>query len=172
MKRLAVSGLVLALAAFTGAALAGCGEPPPKTAQITSGAMPEGENWTGVYYHPVFGHLHMMEEGSNIVAKWKRTDQSHWGELSGTVTGNVLRFQWKEHKVGMVGASMTTTGKGYFVYKMNAENIGELHGQFGMGQDETGSDWKCVKQQRMQPDLKSISGDTGGIAPPAAGKWD
>jgi hypothetical protein len=172
MKTLAVSGLMVAFAVALGPALVGCGEPPPKTAQITAGEMPPGEEWKGVYYHPVYGKLHLIEEGTNVVGRWKRTDQSHWGELSGTVTGNVLRYTWKEHKVGMVGASMTTTGKGYFVYKVNGENIGELHGQFGLGQDEVGSDWRCVKQQREQPDLKSINGDTGGTAPPAAGKWD
>ena len=134
--------------------------------------MPSGESWAGVYYHPVFGYLHMMEEGSNIVARWKRTDQSAWGEMSGTKNGNVLHYTWKEHKIGLVGPAATSEGKGYFVYKVNKENIAELDGQFGLGQDEVGSDWHNVKQVRMNPDLKSISGDTGGVAPPAAGKWE
>src|SRR4051794_9288862 len=76
---------------------AGCGDGnEAKTAKVTSGPMPEGETWTGVYYHPVFGYLHMQEEGDHVVAKWKRTDHSYWGSLSGTLTGNVLHYTWTE----------------------------------------------------------------------------
>src|SRR5262245_58708656 len=117
----------LTVSALPLAALAGCGEAlTPTTAKVAPGPMPDGEQWTGVYFHPVFGYLHMQENGSNVVARWKRTDHSYWGELSGTVAGNVLHYTWKEHKVGMVGAASTTHGKGYFVYKVNKENIGEL----------------------------------------------
>ena len=113
--------------------------------------MPEGESWTGVYFHPVYGYLHMVEEGSNVVGRWKRADQSKWGELSGTKGGNVLHYTWKEHTVGMIGASATTKGKGYFQYKMDKEDRPVLDGQFGLNDDETGSDWHNVKQARMQP---------------------
>ena len=50
--------------------------------------------------------------------------------------------------------------------------IAELDGQFGLGDDEVGSDWHNVKQQNVKPDLGSITGDLGGTAPAAAGKWD
>jgi len=158
--------VLLATALTASTALAACsGVMESKTANVKSGPMPEGEAWTGVYFHPVFGYLHMQEEGSNVVARWKRTDHSYWGELSGTVTGNVLHYTWKEHKIGMVGASATTHGKGYFVYKLNKENIGELDGEFGMNDSEVGSSWKNVKQVRMPPDIKSIGGDSEGVAP-------
>ena len=144
----------------------GCGGGDgPKRAKITPGEMPEGETWRGVYFHPVYGHLHIEEEDNNIHGKWQRTDHSHWGELSGVANGNVLRYTWKEHKVGMVGASATTQGKGYFVYKMNSDGIGELHGEFGMGKSDNGSDWKCVKQVRVEPDLKSVGGEGEGVTP-------
>jgi hypothetical protein len=134
--------------------------------------MPEGEKWSGVYYHPVFGYLHMVEEGRNLIGRWKRSDQSSWGELSGTTEGNVARFTWKEHKVGLVGPASESRGKGYFVYKFNEGNkIGELDGEYGVGDDEAGSSWHCVKQARVQPDLKSINGDTGA-AVPGAEKWN
>jgi len=158
--------LGLTVLSFSSAFVAGCGsEQEPKTAKVTSGPMPEGEQWQGVYFHPVYGYLHLVEEGSNVVGRWKRTDHSHWGEMSGTVSGNVFHYQWKEHKVGMVGAAAVTKGKGYFVYKVNKENIGELHGQFGLNDSEVGSDWKNVKQQRQQPDLKSIGGESEGVTP-------
>ena len=136
-----------------------------KAASVRPGPMPEDETWSGVYFHPVFGYLHMQEEGAAVVGRWKRTDHSKWGELSGTRTGNVLHFTWKEHQVGMVGASATTHGKGYFVYKVNEEKIGVLTGQYGLGDDETGGDWNGVKQLRMPPDIKSIGGDSEGVSP-------
>jgi hypothetical protein len=175
-KILIRSVCVAATLALGVAFVPGCGDGAggeAKHANVPSGPMPEGESWTGVYFHPVYGYLHLVEEGSNVVGKWKRADQSKWGELSGTHTGNVLRFAWKEHTVGLVGAGGESTGKGYFVYKMpKSGSIPELDGQYGINNDETGSDWHNVKQQRMTPDLKSISGDTGGLSTPAAGKWD
>lgn len=144
----------------------GCsGGPDTKTAKVVSGPMPEGESWTGVYFHPVYGYLHLVEEGSNIVGKWKRSDQSHWGRMSGTVQGNLFRYTWEEHKVGMIGAASKTKGKGYFVYKLDGEGRPILDGQFGLNSDETGSDWHSTKQARMAPDLKSIGGDSEGVRP-------
>lgn len=147
------------------AVLAGCGEAPAaKTANVQQGPMPEGESWNGVYFHPVYGYLHLTEQGPNIVGRWKRADQSQWGELSGPVTGNVLHYTWKEHKIGLVGAAATSHGKGYFVYKMDKEGHPVLDGEFGLNDEEVGSDWHCVKQARMAPDLKSIGGDSEGAA--------
>ena len=168
--RKVICGLVCAVALVASAC--GDGGGSIKAPKITAGEMPSGESWAGVYYHPVFGYLHMMEEGDHVVGRWKRTDQSAWGEMSGTKTGNVLHYTWKEHKIGLVGPASVSEGKGYFVYKVNKENIAELDGQFGLGADEAGSDWHNVKQVRMNPDLKSINGDTGGVAPAAAGKWE
>jgi hypothetical protein len=170
-QRLAFPLLTFALAASS-VAVIGCGGPPPMTAHITPGDMPEGESWTGVYFHPVYGYLHLVEQDTSIVGKWKRADQSAWGELSGTKVGNVLHFAWKEHKYGLVGAAADSHGKGVFVYKVGEGKIPELDGQFGLNDDEVGSDWHNVKQQNMKPDLPSISGDLGGTAPAGAGKWD
>lgn len=164
--RQVTTAAVLTTATLSAFALAGCGDgKDAKSAKVASGPMPEGETWTGVYFHPVYGYLHMIEEGTNVVGRWKRADQSKWGELSGTKGGNVLHYTWKEHTVGMVGASATTHGKGYFQYKMDKEDRPVLDGQFGLNEDEVGSDWHNVKQARMQPDLKSIGGDSEGIKP-------
>lgn len=159
--------VALATAVATGAlSLGACGgAQEAKTAKVASSPMPEGESWTGVYFHPVFGYLHLQEEGSNIIGRWKRTDQSHWGELSGTFNGNVLHYTWKEHKVGMIGPAATTKGRGYFVYKLNDQSIGEIDGEFGLHDSELGSNWKNVKQVRMEPDLQSIGGDAESLGP-------
>jgi hypothetical protein len=142
----------------------GCGGASGHTANVKGGEMPEGESWTGVYFHPVYGYLHMEENEANIRGKWKRADQSAWGELSGTKKGNVAHFTWKEYKSGVVGGAQS--GKGYWMYVKKPEmEHAELKGEYGLGADETGSEWNMVKQARMQPDLKSIGGDTGSSSP-------
>ncbi|MCL2724997.1 MAG: hypothetical protein FWD69_11230 [Polyangiaceae bacterium] len=158
-RAVAVS-VVLAIPVFT---VAACGDgTAAKTANVTPGPMPAGESWTGVYYHPIYGYLHLVEQGSSVVGRWKSADQSRWGELSGRLSGNVLHYTWKEHKIGMVGASASTHGKGYFIYTLDAEKRPVLEGQFGLKDEEAGSDWRSVKQARMLPDLKSIGGDAEG----------
>ena len=161
-----------AMALFAAAALVvtapciGCGGPSGKSATVVAGDMPEGQSWEGVYFHPVYGNLNMIEQGNNIVGKWQRTDKSAWGELSGTKVGNVVHFEWTEHKYGLVGPSASVKGKGYFVYQMGADGIPKLKGEYGLGEDEVGSSWDCVKQmqgrQPVPPDLNSITGETPG----------
>jgi hypothetical protein len=165
-KTVVTAALLLSTCVLAPLTVAGCGDgKETKHAKVPSGPMPEGETWTGVYFHPVYGYLHLVEEGDSIVGRWKRADQSKWGELSGKKGGNVVHYTWKEHTVGMVGASATTHGKGYFQYKMDKEDRPILDGQFGLNDDEVGSDWHNVKQARMAPDLKSIGGDSEGIKP-------
>lgn len=78
-------------------------EPSSTSANIASLRMPAGETWTGVYYHPVCGYLHIIESGPNVLGRSKHADASAWGELSGTATGNVLHYAWTEHKLGATG---------------------------------------------------------------------
>jgi len=150
----------------------GCGTPESKSANIAPQNMPDGESWEGVYFHQVYGNLHMIDQDANVIGKWQRTDKSAWGQLSGTKNGNVLHFQWTEHKYGMVGPSAASKGRGYFVYKMNKEHIAELDGQYGLEQDEIGSEWHCVKQQHQVPNLNSITGDVPGGGAPQGGGFE
>jgi len=158
----------------TGLALGGCkGGAESAASTPKAGEMPPGESWQGVYFHPIFGNLHLVEQGTNVVGRWKRADASAWGELEGTVEGNLVRYKWTEHKIGLVGASASSKGKGWFKYTPAKEEKGsaELDGKFGLDDAEPEADWHCVKQQRVTPDLDSVNGDTGGLAPPAGGGW-
>lgn len=156
------------VAALATTAAVGCGGGGgAKFAQVKAGEMPSGEVWAGVYYNPVYGYLHMVEQEGNLVGRWKRTDGSHWGELSGTAEGNVMHFTWTEHKYGGVGPSADAKGNGVFVYKMG-EKFGELAGQYALEDSDNVGDWHCVKQTGMKPDLSSISGkgtDVMGVTP-------
>ncbi len=153
------------------AALTGCGgAPPAKFADVKAGPLPAGETWVGVYYNPVYGYLHMVEQGGNVTGRWKRTDASHWGELSGTVEGNVLHFSWKEHQYGAVGPSADVKGTGIFIYKMG-EAAPELTGKYSLDESDTVGKWDCVKQNNTKPDINSINGDNPADAPSGGGEW-
>ena len=154
--------------ALAGSALACGGHGTAKFAQVKAGEMPAGETWVGVFYNPVYGYLHMIEQDGNIVGRWRRTDGSHWGELSGTAEGNVMHFTWKEHKVGGVGPSAESHGSGQFVYSVPDSKIPELSGQYALDDSTDVGDWHCVKQMNMKPDLNSINGnasDNMGVTP-------
>ena len=145
----------------------GCGGPEGKTATITAGDMPEGQSWSGIYFHPVYGNLNLQENDNNaVIGKWQRAQKDKWGSLSGTKVGNVLHFHWTEHTYGLVGPSSSVSGKGYFVYQIGKDGIPALHGEYGLGEDETGSTWDCVKQMMgknpLPPDMGSINGETPG----------
>jgi hypothetical protein len=153
------------------AALGCAGAHTAKFGNIAAGEMPASESWVGVYYNPVYGYLHMIEQDGNIVGRWKRTDSSHWGELSGTVEGNVMHFTWKEHKYGAVGPSADSHGSGIFVYKMGQNDIPELTGKYALDESSDVGDWHCVKQTNMKVDLNSITGDNPADLPATQDKW-
>lgn len=146
------------------------GGPPARFGNVKAGEMPSGETWVGVYYNQVYGYLHMTEQEGNLVGRWKRTDSSHWGELSGTVEGNVLRFTWKEHKYGMTGPSAESKGTGVFVYKPG-EAAPQLEGQYALEDSDSVGRWDCVKQLNIKPDLGSIGGDNPADLPATQDKW-
>lgn len=155
--------LMLSLA--VGAPLAigalGCdNKPAPKVAAVKAGDMPEGGDWTGVYYDQTNGYLHAVKEGDTVSAKWRTTNGDAWGELSGKVTGDLLKFEWKEHRIGMVGPTATRSGRGYFKYTVpKADEAHVIKGEWGLGTDETGMKWEGVKQLNRKPDPNSVMPD-------------
>jgi hypothetical protein len=153
-------------------AAVGCGgEPSAKFATFKAGDLPEGQDWPGVYYNPVYGYLHMVAQDGAVTGRWKRTDGSHWGELSGTAQGNVLHFTWKEHKLGVVGPASDSHGSGVFAFKMGEGNIPELAGQYALDDSDQVGDWHCVKQVGLKPDLNQITGDSPADNPATQDKW-
>lgn len=149
-------------APLTLCACGGTSSQQPKMAAVKPGNMPAGATWDGVYFNAVWGYLHIVTDGNSFKGKWRRTDESAWGEMHGTITGDVARFDWKEHKVGMVGPSATSSGKGYFRYTQpEGENMDDrILGEWGFKDAEVGGgEWDSVKQRNKKPELDSIGGD-------------
>jgi hypothetical protein len=166
-------GMAVILTA-SGGALVACGTPEAKFATTKAGPMPAGETWTGVYYNPVYGYLNLVENGGSLVAKWRRTDSSHWGEMSGTVDGDIAHFTWKERRFGSLDPSGESHGTGVFVYKLPAGDhpIAELDGQYALEASSDVGVWHCVKQEGMKPDLNAVTGDNPAIDPGSHDKWE
>lgn len=154
------SFLIVVFAAFVVLACGG-GQESVHHAKVKAGDMPEGEQWTGVYYSQTYGHLHLIEQGGTANAKWRTVNGDAWGEMAGEVNGDLFRYEWTEHKIGMVGPSATSTGHGYFKYYPSKNGIdpAEIKGEWGLGESDSGRTWSAVKQPRMDPDPDSVEPD-------------
>lgn len=152
--------MAIIVVAAGGSLALGCGPRGATFPGVHAGPMPADQSWEGVYYNPVYGNLHLAEQDNSIVGRWKRTDSSHWGELSGTAEGNLLRFKWTEHAYGTVGPAADMHGNGVFVFKMGQNDIPELDGQYALEEQDQTADWHCIKQVGLKANLNSINGDS------------
>ena len=136
-----VSGLVFT-AALSTVACGGGQQTDVKTAQVQAGTMPDGGTWEGVYYNQTYGFLHLTVSNGAAQGAWRTTAGDKWGEMYGEIEGDLLRFSWTEHKVGVVGPQAKSEGKGYFLYRIPKE--GEAHtlkGEWGLGESDAGHTW-------------------------------
>lgn len=120
-------------------------------------SMPEFGDWTGVFFSPTYGYLHLIREGDTVSGKWRTTSGDKWGQMHGPVTGDLFKYDWEETTIGMVGPSATRHGHGFFKY-VKAEND-EIRGEWGLDDDYRGVTWSAVKQARMKPDPNSVVPD-------------
>jgi hypothetical protein len=171
-QRLTKLGLLVALCVPLAGAV-GCGkENEVKTANVKPKDMPAGAEWQGVYYSTLYGYLHLQVDGNSARGAWRTTAGDAFGEMHGTVEGNLLKYEWKERKIGAVGANAERHGKGYFVYQPIVEGESDkIAGEWGLNEDEAGEKWEAVKQKNMQPNPDSVKPDEfeGRVN---AGGWD
>jgi len=161
-SRLTSFGLIVALGAGSAFAV-GCGGSHKDDAHAVpkAGDMPEGGDWTGVFYSPTYGDLHLLKEGETISGAWRTAAGDKWGEMHGEANGDLFKYEWKETTIGMVGPSATKTGHGYFKYtRPPGDNVNdEIKGEWGLNGQTTGLPWSAVKQRNRNPDLKSVMPD-------------
>ena len=169
-----ISKLTLALALSMSVGVVACGNQEPKTVTLKPGDLPPGAEWRGVYYSQVYGNLHLVDDGDQVVGKWRTAAGDAWGELYGKAEGNVLTYDWSEHRIGMIGPSAKTTGKGYFRYtRPENGDPDEIIGEWGLHEENSGNPWKGIKQKNVIPDPDSVMPDevegrfTGGSS-----DWD
>ncbi len=172
-RRLPQAVISLALLAPLSTVACGPKEPEVVKANVVAGDMPAEGKWRGVWYSQTYGYLHLETEGSNAHGKWRTAAGDKWGELHGTTEGDLLRFDWVEHKIGMFGPNAESSGKGYFKYIVPKEDNAdhEIAGEWGLGEDEAGYTWTAIKQRRMEPDLNSVMPDEAESAVEGA-DWD
>jgi hypothetical protein len=165
--------LLLSSALIFGAIACGPSEKEPMVAQVKPGPMPEEGKWRGVYYSPIYGYLHLVTDGASVSGKWRNAEGDKWGELNGKTDGDLLKFQWIEHKIGMFGPSADTEGHGYFRYVVpktdNSDH--ELKGEWGLGESDAGNPWNAIKQRNLEPDPDSVMPDESQNAI-SGGDWD
>ncbi|HEY2409790.1 MAG TPA: hypothetical protein VGI10_27480 [Polyangiaceae bacterium] len=173
-RRFASVSFIFALSAPFMLGLTACasGTPEAQHSNVKPGPMPSGAEWQGVYYSQLYGNLHLLAEGKTAQGAWRVTAGDAYGELSGEIDGNLLRYEWTQHKIGQIGGGANSKGKGYFVYQPIKEGEAQtIAGEWGLNDSDAGNKWDAVKQKNMEPNPKSVKPDEieGRMN---AGGWD
>lgn len=151
-----MSALVLVLVGAP--ALHGCGG--AQTHSITVGALPAGASFTGVWFSPEYGEMHVEQSGATAIGRYTKDERT--GRLQGSIEGDVMRFEWTEQRELIVGRPVETKGHGYFkIYKNDAEDTWNLKGEWGTDASEHGGGpWNAVKSKTRRPDVAGTGGST------------
>jgi hypothetical protein len=141
-------------------ALHGCGGAPKHVIQV--GPMPDGGSFTGVWFSPQYGEMHIEQNGSTAIGRYTKDERS--GRIQGNVEGDVLRFEWTESRELIVGRPTETKGHGYFkIVKHDEDETWNLDGRWGNDASEhDGGPWTAVKSKTRKPD---VQGEGGAAAP-------
>jgi len=174
VRKLVKLSLLSALALPSAFSLVACGPSNEvKHAQLKPGEMPAGAEWQGVYYSPVYGNLHLLVDGKTAQGAWRTAGGDAYGELNGEADGNILRYTWKQHRIGAIGKDADSTGKGYFRYLPVEEGEAQkIAGEWGLGDSDAGNPWDAVKQKNVQPNLDSVKPDEIEGKTTSGGGWD
>ena len=132
----------------------GCGGSAP---EIKAGNMPEGGDFSGVYFSQQYGQMNLIQNGSSVVGEYESEMRS--GKIQGEVQGDLMRFEWNEAKAMVSNRAQNTKGHGYFRYMIDSANGQHvLKGEWGLGDQETGGGpWNAYKQKGKEPKLKERS---------------
>lgn len=149
-----------AVALAVGLTAVGCGG---GSASVSAGPMPSEGSFTGVYFSPQYGEMHMIQNGSSVIGEYKKDERS--GRIQGSADGDLMRFEWTERRAMVSNRPTVTQGRGYFKYSIGgSNNEHSLTGEWGLDDNEAGGGpWTAVKSKRREPRLSSDSdGSSGG----------
>ena len=141
-------------------------------AKLNVGAMPAGGTFTGVWFSPQYGEMHMQQNGATVIGKY--TKDERLGRIQGSVQGDVMRFEWNESRELIVGRPVKTKGHGYFrLVKDTSEDTWKLLGEWGHDESEQGGgQWNAVKSKTRRPELgdgEGGSSDSGSDSSDSSG---
>ena len=148
---------VLVLGGLT--AIAGCGG--GGLGNISEGPMPEGGSFTGVWHSPQYGEMHLVQTGQQVVGDFTKDERR--GRVQGSVSGDVMRFEWSEDREMIAGRPITTRGRGYFRYTIGEDGDHYIRGEWG--NDDAmrgGGPWNAVRDRRRQPANVGSQETSGG----------
>jgi len=136
--------------------LIGCKSGGGSNVQV--GTMPDGGSYSGVYFSPQYGEMHLVQNGNAVVGKYKKDERT--GDIQGEVEGDVLRFEWVEQKAMVSNRPTETRGHGYFKYMIDPGSGDHvIKGRWGLGDDDTaGGEWNAYKSKTREPDPDALVG--------------
>jgi hypothetical protein len=141
--------------------VAGCGGDGVRRANVSPGAMPAGQTFSGVWHSPQYGEMQMVQTGAQVIGEYTQ-DERH-GRIQGTAQGNLMRFEWSEERELVSGRPTTTRGHGYFQFQIGGDGDAYITGEWGHDQNETGGGpWNAARDRRRQPRLGGGSASTSG----------
>lgn len=142
---------VITALAFACATLVwGCGATQPG---LHAGPMPSGGSFTGVWYSPEYGEMHIVQNGATAIGRYAKEEKK--GRIQGAVDGDLMRFEWTQERELIVGRPTTTKGHGYFRVRYDeSEQAWKLEGEWGHEQSERGGGrWTAIRSRKGQPDV-------------------
>lgn len=139
-------------------ALVGCGGSSAPALVVKS--MPEGGTFTGVWFSPEYGEMHMRQSGASAIGRYSKDERS--GRIQGHVEGDIMRFEWTEKRELLAGRAVQTKGHGYFrIVNDPADKTFKLAGEWGNDAAERGGGpWTAVKSKSMQPRVDDQGNET------------
>jgi hypothetical protein len=143
---LALSFVCATLGLFAGA----CGTTAPA---LRAGPMPAGGSFTGVWFSPQYGEMHLVQNGATVIGRYAKEEKV--GRIQGSVEGDLLRFEWTQKRELIVGRATESKGHGYFRVAMDeGEKAWKLDGRWGNDDSEiNGGPWTAIRARNRQPDI-------------------
>jgi hypothetical protein len=139
--------------------LVGCGG--TSKPGLHAGNMPAGGSFTGVWFSPQYGEMHMQQNGATVIGRYEKQETK--GRIQGTVEGDLMRFEWTQSKELIVGRPNMSKGHGYFrVSYDDAEKAWKVAGEWGIDDKEDGGGpWTAIRAKSREPDVDG-NGTGGG----------